>query len=111
MVGCATSGEDAIEQVLELRPDLVLMDINLCGRLTGLEAAEQILSHYPVCIVVVSAYEIAEFQQRAEAIGICAYLTKPLISPLLFSQLERAYTKWHEQPSAKRTDGQKRPLE
>ena len=43
VVGIANNGADAIEKVIELSPDLVLMDIMIKGNLTGIEVSEKIL--------------------------------------------------------------------
>ena len=49
--GMAVSGEEAIEKVGAISPDLVLMDIKLAGDMDGIEAAEQIRSRFNVPVV------------------------------------------------------------
>ena len=44
VLGTASRASDAVSQVLELMPDLVLMDINLKGEMDGIEAAARITS-------------------------------------------------------------------
>jgi len=54
VVGEAASGEEAVKQVLELKPDVVLMDINLPG-MNGVEATRNILSSNPdVAVLIVT---------------------------------------------------------
>lgn len=98
VVGFASNGEDAIEIVLSQHPDIVLMDVNIRGEMTGLEAASRILSEYRVCIVMLTAYATTEHQKAAEAIGACGYLLKPLQTDSLLRSLEAAYTKYHSIP-------------
>ena len=42
VVGIANNGNDAIERIIELTPDLVLMDIMIKGDLTGIDVSEKI---------------------------------------------------------------------
>ncbi len=50
------SGEDAIRKTEEILPDLVLMDINLKGRIDGLRAAEVIQNQFKIPVVYVTGY-------------------------------------------------------
>jgi DNA-binding NarL/FixJ family response regulator len=52
VVGEATSGVEALSMVQELRPDLVLMDINLPGA-TGIETTKTLVGRYPLTSVVI----------------------------------------------------------
>jgi len=47
----ARSGEEAIEKAEEFRPDLLLMDVSLKGRVSGIEAAEIILGRFGIPVV------------------------------------------------------------
>jgi PAS domain S-box-containing protein len=51
----ATSGEEAIEQVAEYCPDLVLMNIQLKGKMGGIEAAQKIRSHCNIPIIYLTS--------------------------------------------------------
>ncbi len=94
VVGVANNGMRGIEVVLRERPDLVLMDIRMPGEIDGLEAARRILAEYRVCMVMLTAYAIEEYQAQAREIGTCGYLLKPISIELLVSVLEQAYTKF-----------------
>ena len=54
VVGEVTDGLEAVGAALELRPDLITMDIRLPG-LDGFQAVERILTEYPVPIVMITA--------------------------------------------------------
>jgi len=57
VVGAVASGEEAIRAVAELRPDLVLLDVQLPG-MDGLEVARRLRSHAePPLVVMVSTYD------------------------------------------------------
>ena len=92
VVGYALNGADAISTVLNDRPDLVIMDINMPGTINGLDAARRILSEYRVCIVMVTAYR--DFQEEAEQLGASGYLTKPVESATLLVELRRAWQRF-----------------
>ncbi|HMC67934.1 MAG TPA: response regulator transcription factor [Mycobacteriales bacterium] len=72
----ATDGDDALRKWREDRPDVVLMDQRMPG-LTGLEAAERMLSESPgQAVVLFTAHLDAEVRQTAEALGIRACVRK-----------------------------------
>jgi two-component system, chemotaxis family, protein-glutamate methylesterase/glutaminase len=64
VVGQATNGQEAIDLVEQLRPDLVTMDIHMPG-LDGLAATEHIMAYTPTPILVVSSSVYAEGMGRA----------------------------------------------
>lgn len=55
IVGSAASGEETIKLALELSPDIILIDIRLKGRISGLQAAAEILKEKAVSIIFVTA--------------------------------------------------------
>lgn len=94
VVGDAANGKDAIQVVLETRPDIVLMDIRM-PIMDGLEASRRILAEYQVCIVMLTAFSEKEYQKKAQEIGTCGYVIKPITSETLMPQIEAAYRKHH----------------
>ena len=76
VVGSAANGAEALEMALASRPDVVIMDIDLPD-LDGLEVAHLLQAAKPLPIVVLTAHETPELIERAGAVGVGAYLTKP----------------------------------
>ncbi len=75
LVGVTGSAEDAIDLVAGLRPDLVLLDNQLEGLLTGLEAAPQIkAAHASTVVLLCTALDMAERAQAEPAVD--GYLRK-----------------------------------
>ena len=84
IAGEATNGLQALEQVEELRPDVVFLDIEMPG-LNGIEVASN-LAHPPL-IVFVTAYD--EYAVKAFETHATDYLLKPLEEARLHQTLDR----------------------
>ena len=92
LVGEAASGEEAVSMVAELRPELVLMDINMPG-INGIEATRQVMVTAPSTVVFLcSTYQLADLPADATTSGARAYVNKEEFGPDVLAQLwaERA---------------------
>jgi CheY-like chemotaxis protein len=78
-LGPAHSGEQAIELANQLRPDLILMDVNLASVMDGIEAARNIRAQLDVPIVYLSAFTDTSNLERAKQTDPAGYLAKPFI--------------------------------
>lgn len=79
----AATGEQAVELTRSVRPDVVLMDINLPG-IDGLQATTEITSDQPeVSVLLMSTYRIEDLPADARACGAKAYVHKEDLSPRL----------------------------
>jgi len=93
VVGLAGDGEQGAQKVLELQPDIVLMDLNM-PLLDGFGATERILEERSLCVVMLTAYDMEDYQERARALGVSGYILKPITALTLIPQLEAAYQKF-----------------
>jgi DNA-binding NarL/FixJ family response regulator len=92
LVGEASDGMAAVELVNELKPDIVIMDIEM-PRLNGIEATKQITSHVPQSIVIgFSTYTDAETRNAMKEAGSAAFVSKDevLNLPHVIEQLVQA---------------------
>ncbi len=72
----AESGEAAVDKVRELRPDVVLMDVNMPG-IGGMEAMRRMLQFDPdIKVIVVTVHADGPFPKRLLEAGAAGYLTK-----------------------------------
>jgi DNA-binding NarL/FixJ family response regulator len=76
VIGAATDGEDAVRQALELRPDVVLMDLNM-PHCNGVEATERLRRLRPdAAVVVLTTYSDDAWVFAALQAGARGFLTK-----------------------------------
>ncbi len=90
VVGEASNGEEAIQLCSSVKPDVVLMDINLPG-MDGIQTSEIISVQVPeTAIVIVSIQGEQEYMKKAMAAGARDYLVKPFTSNDLAETVRRA---------------------
>lgn len=76
IVGEAGNGAEAFIQADHLRPDVILMDLEM-PFLNGYEATRQIKAHLPACrVIVLSVHSYTEARQRANQAGADAFIEK-----------------------------------
>jgi len=75
LIGQATDGCEAVQQALQLRPDLILLDISF-PTLNGIEAARQILESHTCKILFLSENRAAEIVEEALFTGAAGYVVK-----------------------------------
>ncbi len=85
-----TSGEEAIKNAEQERPDVVLMDIILNGEMSGIEAAGEILSRYDIPIIFMTGCEDEGTKKLAEDIGPVEYFLKPVETEDIRLAIEKA---------------------
>ena len=73
----ALSGEEAIQKVAELQPELALMDVVLPGNMDGIEAAKQIQTRFDIPVVFLTAHSDDETLRRAKITEPFGYILKP----------------------------------
>jgi len=93
VTGIAFSGEEAIRKAAENRPNLVLMDIKLDGKMDGVEAARQIREKFKIPVVYLTAFSDKETIRRAKITEPYGYILKPVNERELHCNIEIALFK------------------
>lgn len=94
VAGSADNGDTAIKMVLETKPDLILMDINIKGKIDGIETSRLILQKYFVPIVYLTAYSDKATIERAKITSPYGYIVKPIEERDLNIAIEISLTKF-----------------
>jgi PAS domain S-box-containing protein len=100
----ALSGEEAIAHVLDTEPDLVLMDIHLEGRLSGIEAARRIRGRLDVPIVYLTAFSDTETLAQAQLTEPYGYVLKPFEEKSLHAIIQMSLMKHARTRAAREKD-------
>lgn len=90
ITGRISSGREAVRMAAETRPDLILMDIKLRGKMDGIEAAERIRSQYDIPVVYVTGFSEKDILERAKRTEPYGYLSKPVRLQELRTTIETA---------------------
>ena len=77
VVGYATNGEEGIRRVIDLKPDLVTLDLEM-PRMDGFTMLRILMASTPVPVIVISADATPNVARRLLDAGAAEYLTKPL---------------------------------
>ena len=95
VVGEAGDGETAVRLALDLKPDLVILDIKM-PIMDGLAAAERIAGERVAPVVILTAFSQRDLVERARAAGAMAYLVKPFQKSDLVPAIEIALSRYQE---------------
>ncbi|BAK37128.1 putative two-component system response regulator [Microlunatus phosphovorus NM-1] len=95
VVGQAGDGEAAVALTIELRPDLVVMDVKM-PKLDGISAAEKIAADRIAPVVMLTAFSQRELVDRAREAGAMAYVVKPFGKADLIPAIEIARARFSE---------------
>jgi len=89
-IGPVASGEEAVAVALAIRPDVILMDIILKGRMDGIQAALAIRSECSCPVIYVTAHADQTTLDRAKATAPSGWILKPIDEGELHNAIERA---------------------
>ncbi|MGI6555311.1 MAG: response regulator [Bacillota bacterium] len=91
VIGEAADGRQAVEETINLKPDIVLMDINM-PVMDGITATEEINFRFPeTSVVIMSVQEENEYLKRAMLAGARDYIVKPFSNDELVDTIKRVY--------------------
>lgn len=90
VIGISSTGEEGVEMVSRDKPDLVIMDLTLAGKMNGFEAAGEIIEEHGVPVVFVTAYKPKGSFIHDGTDGVIGYVVKPFIKQKLEAYVEVA---------------------
>jgi len=92
VVGRVDNSDNAFKSIQEISPDLILMDIEIEGKLTGIEVAEKI-KNKKIPVLFLTSFENEEYYQKAQQTNLIGYLVKPTNKYSLRSAIDMAFKK------------------
>jgi len=95
VVGETGRGDEAVQLVRELRPDLAILDVRMPGQ-DGLSAARDITSERLAAVLILTAYSQRNLIEEARDAGALAYLVKPFQRSELIPAIEVALGRHQE---------------
>ncbi|NEG96142.1 response regulator [Bifidobacterium primatium] len=95
VVGEAASGQEAVDLVKELVPDVVVMDVKMPGK-DGITAAKEIAEENLAPVVMLTAFSQQNLVEKAADAGAMAYVVKPFVPEKLFPALEVAISRFDQ---------------
>jgi len=93
VVGICSTGEEAIRLISSRRPDLIIMDIVLQGKMDGIKAADEIRRLFHLPVVFLTAHTDEATFQRAKVTNPLAFIHKPIEQKELLTVIEMALYK------------------
>lgn len=95
VVGEAASGQEAVDLVRELVPDVVVMDVKMPGK-DGITAAKEIAEENLAPVVMLTAFSQQNLVEKAADAGAMAYVVKPFVPEKLFPSIEVAISRFDQ---------------
>jgi response regulator NasT len=95
VVGETGRGDEAVELVKQLAPDLAILDVKMPG-MDGLEAASQITAEKQAAVLILTAFSQRDLIEKARDAGALAYLVKPFQRNELIPAVEVALGRFQE---------------
>ncbi|MCX8081266.1 MAG: LytTR family transcriptional regulator DNA-binding domain-containing protein [Bacteroidia bacterium] len=93
VLGISNNGPDAVEKILELKPDIVLMDIMIKGTMSGLEVASIIKEKANIPVIFLTAYADEATLNKAKICEPYGYILKPFKEAEVHSTIKMAVFK------------------
>ena len=90
IVGVASDGYSALEQIIKHQPDVAILDLRMPG-LNGIEVATELRNRaIQIPAIILSAYDDAHLQMAAERVDVATYLVKGCSAQAIFRAIGEA---------------------
>ncbi len=88
IMGCYDNAEEAFKQIKVTPPDLVILDIDLAGEMTGIDLASKLKQEGKIPFIFITALADFNTLEKAKLAEPYAYLVKPVAPETLYSTIE-----------------------
>lgn len=98
VIRCVSSGEDAFYYAIKFKPDLIIMDIRLAGKMDGIETVSKIKteSSGKIQYIFITGYSDIELKDRAMVLAPLDFLIKPINLPEMVRIIESFFNDGNE---------------
>ena len=110
VAGAAFSGEEAIKMAAESKPDLILMDIGMPGKIDGITAAQKIKETLGIRVIFLTGHSEEEVIERAKNAEPLGYIMKPFHEAQIHAAIQIALHTEHMNKDSQGTDRRIRQL-
>lgn len=97
VLGSYSSGEKALEAIEETKPELILMDIMLKGKMSGIDTSAIVKEKYGIPVVFLTAYADEKTISKAKVTEPYGYIIKPFKEIDLRTSIEMALYKYKKE--------------
>lgn len=95
VIGEGSNGKEALDLVRNLKPDLVILDVQM-PVMDGIEAASVINEEMLAPVLLLTAFSQLDIVEKAKKAGVLAYIVKPVREEQLFPAIEIAVSRFKE---------------
>ena len=95
VIGEAANGQEAVDRVRELKPDIVVMDVKMPEK-DGITAARELNEDFLAPVVMLTAFSQKDLVAEAVDAGVMAYVVKPFVPERLFPALAVAQERFKQ---------------
>jgi len=95
VAGIAINGNEALKKIKNLKPDIILMDINLPEK-DGLSVIEELNREIVIPVIIITGYYSQDLVKRANSLGIFNYLIKPVDNNQLSAAINIAMQRYFD---------------
>ena len=110
VAGIAYSGEEAVEKARSLKPELILMDIMISGKLDGIAAAKIVKAELDIPVVFLTAFSEDKIIERAKKAEPYGYILKPFQDREIKAAVDIAIYKKEKENALKESEEKFRAL-
>ncbi len=94
IVGVYSSGEETIEKIGAVNPDIILVDIMLAGKLTGIETVSKLKEKSDICVIYITSNAYESVSDEVKETYPMAFLNKPVDQQQLLCTIELAINRF-----------------